>query len=347
MKRSAFYLTILLFSLLTIDLEAQDFLSQFKGNKDSLKAEALKLINLPDPTFKPFNPKNIDAKAISEIGFEQIYKSEPYHFVMKDGKKLVANRFPKESNSTIVLVHGVGSSSFLYNKTAGLLQEATQAEVYSIDLRGHGMSEGIAGDVDYIDQYADDLADIILALRKTKPKDKIIIAGHSMGGGITLRFAMNKDNPSIDGFLFFAPLLGQNSPTIPKTSTSDTTEAFLKFHTPRYIGLKMMNAIQNHEYDSLHVLFLNLPESTPLRKYTFRANESMAPEDYKAGLKAIKKPMLTVVGSNDEAFIAKEFINAINKNSKGKVIMIEGATHNGIRHNTQAMVAIKEWFGKL
>lgn len=65
-------------------------------------------------------------------------------------------------------------------------QEATQAEVFAIDLRGHGKSDGKDGDVDYINQYADDLADIVSAIRKQKPKGKIIIAGHSMGGGVAL-----------------------------------------------------------------------------------------------------------------------------------------------------------------
>lgn len=68
----------------------------------------------------------------------------------------------------------------MYNKTAGLLQEATQAEVYAIDLRGHGRSDRNSGDVDYINQYVDDLGDIIKEIRKEKPSGKIIIAGHSM-----------------------------------------------------------------------------------------------------------------------------------------------------------------------
>ncbi len=34
------------------------------------------------------------------------------------------------------------------------------------------------------------------------------------------------------------------------------------------------------------------------------------------------------------------------KNSKGKVIVIEGATHNGIRQNKKAMEEVKAWFQK-
>lgn len=35
------------------------------------------------------------------------------------------------------------------------------------------------------------------------------------------------------------------------------------------------------------VLFFNLPETVPLRKYSYRANMSMTPDDYVAGLKAV------------------------------------------------------------
>lgn len=72
----------------------------------------------------------------------------------------------------------------------------------------------------------------------------------------------------------------------------------------------------------------------------------MSPEDYITGLKAVKAPLLVMVGSNDEAFVATEFKPAIEINSNGKVVVIEGATHNGIRHSKEAMKEVKTWFQK-
>jgi alpha-beta hydrolase superfamily lysophospholipase len=317
----------------------------FKGNKDSLIAEANKLINMPEPTFKPSQPTNIDAEVIKEMGFEQIYKSQSHYFTVRDNKKIFAYKFPSKSNSTIILVHGVANTGYLYNKTAGLLQEATQAEVFALDLRGHGKSEGKDGDVNYINQYADDLADIIKIIRKQKPKGKIIIAGHSMGGGIALNYAMQKNKEKIDGYLLFAPLLGNNSPAIRQApAETGNVEPFMKIHFPRIIGLKMFNEIGNHAHDSLSVLFFNLPENMPSRKYTYRANMSMAPEDYKKGLKAINQPMLVLIGSKDEAFDAELMKKAVSENSQGEVQIVEGTTHNGIRHHSQAYNVIKKWF---
>jgi alpha-beta hydrolase superfamily lysophospholipase len=321
----------------------------FKGNKDSLVIEATKLINMPEPSFKPSQQSKIDPETIKEMGFEQVYKSNDYYFTVRDKRKIFAYLLPKKSENTIVLIHGVASTAYLYNKTAGLLQEATQAEVFAIDLRGHGKSEGKAGDVDYINQYVDDLADIIKEIRKEKPNGKIIIAGHSMGGGVALNYALQNNKTKVDGYLLFAPLLGHNSPAIPQTPPTETSESepFMKIHFTRIIGLKMFNEIGNHSHDSLPVLFFNLPENMPLRKYTYRANMSMSPDNYKQGLKSINVPMLVLIGRKDEAFSAGAMKNAVTEYSKAEVQIIENVTHTGIRHNSQAFEFINKWFTAL
>lgn len=335
-----------LFVFVALFCGAEVVSGQPKPKVDSrFKEEALQLINSPEPTFKPFKFEPPSPQAIAEMGFEQVYQYAPVKFQMSDGKNLYARRFAQNSKTTIILIHGVLSNSFLMNKTAGLLRETMNAEVLAIDLRGHGQSEGKPGDVDFIDQYAADLAEIVKKIRQDKPKGKIILAGHSMGGGISLRFAQGKNFPKVDGYLLFAPLLGQNAPTIPQSATVSQTndEPFLKIHIQRIIGLKMLNSVGITEYNGLNVLFFNFPAETPLKSYSYRANESMSPVDYKAALKAIKKPLLVLVGSQDEAFIASAFESAVNLNSKGQVFIIEGVTHNGIRHSPEAMKIIKDW----
>lgn len=347
MKKSILILSL---SLIASNAFGQNILQDyFNGNKDSLVKEATRLINLPEPTFRPSQLTNIDPEVIKDMGFEQVYKTEDSYFTVRDKKKIFAYRFSENSDNTIILIHGVASSGYLYNKTAGLLREATQSEVYAFDLRGHGRSEGISGDVDYINQYVDDLADIMISIRKEKPNGKIIIAGHSMGGGIALRYAMQKQYEQPDGFLLFAPVIGHNSPAILKGQGTESLveEPFMKLHIERMIGLAMLNEIGNHENDSLPVLFFNLPENVPLRKYSYRANKSMTPDDYVSGLKAVNKPMLVLIGSKDEAFSSESTKEAVLKNSKGEIHIIDEATHNGVRHNSQSFALIKEWFSEL
>jgi len=347
MRKIIVLLVFIICLTLAVKVEGQSILQQyFNGNKDSLLTEAVQLINMPTPTFKPAKQAVIDPTVLTDLGFEQDYKTEEHYFIARDNKKIFSYKFPKASQSTILLLHGVGSTAWLQNKAAGLLQEATQAEIFAIDFRGHGQSEGKAGDVDYINQYADDLSDIIEAVKKVKPNGKIFIAAHSMGGGVALRYAMANHQQKIDGILLFAPLIGHNSPAIRQAQTagSDSTEPFMKIHFARIIGLKMLNEIDHHEQDSLPVLFFNLPETMPLRQYSYRANMSMTPDNYADGLKSVKVPMLVFIGDHDEVFAADKLKKAILDNSNGKVYIIQGASHNGIRHNTQVYKLIQNWF---
>ena len=325
------------------------FEQYFGGNKDSMIKEAMRLIQIPDPTFNPINqPNEPDSVTIADRGFEPVYKSEKHYFQVRDNKKIYAYKIPKQSPNTIILIHGVASNAYLYNKTAGLLQLATQAEGYAIDLREHGQSEGNNGDVEYINQYTDDLRDIISTIRKEKPNGNVIIAGHSMGGGMALPYAIEKQYPQPDGFLLFAPFTGHNTPAIGhrEITENENTKAFLKIHIERIIGLKMLNETGNHEQDHLHVLSFNLPGTIPKRKYSYRANMSMAPDDYAAGLQAVNKPMVILVRSKDEVFSAVALQKAIMENSNGEVYIVEGATHNGIRHHMKSFKYIAQWFSK-
>ena len=65
--------------------------------EDSIKTEAFKYISLPEPTFKPFQAQNMDSAQMSEMGFDQVYTSEPVKFQMRDGKHIAAQKFKSQS----------------------------------------------------------------------------------------------------------------------------------------------------------------------------------------------------------------------------------------------------------
>ena len=74
---------------------------------------------------------------------------------------------------------------------------------------------------------------------------------------------------------------------------------------------------------------------------------SVAPDDYTAGLAAVDEPLLEVVGSEDEAFIAENFEAAVRGYSSGEVIVFEGENHNSIHHGEQVIAAVAAWMAKL
>lgn len=292
-----------------------------------------------DPEFGPLPEMTPEQTAAFAARFEQPYAAEKRQFKMRDGVTLAAQDFPAKSATTIVFVHGVLSSSFLHNRGSGLLCEAASAEVVAIDLRGHGASGGAPGDVSYTGQYEDDVADVIRAVRAAKPTGRIILAGHSMGGGIALRYAMNPGAPPVDGYLLFAPHLGPKSPTTPMEAT-EAGAAFVRIHLPRILGLTLFNSAGIKGFNGLHTLFFNLPEGLPLRSYSYRAMIGMHPADHVPALAAVDKPLLVVVGSQDEAFRADRYREAVRQ---GEVVIVEGASHDGVVEDPRALEAVRRW----
>jgi alpha-beta hydrolase superfamily lysophospholipase len=68
--------------------------------------------------------------------------------------------------------------------------------------------------VAHIGQYEEDAAGRHRRPRAQSPNRRIILAGHSMGGGVSLRYALLGSAPKVDGYLLLAPLFGGDSPTM-------------------------------------------------------------------------------------------------------------------------------------
>lgn len=307
---------------------------------------AFVMIFLGDPEFGPPPPMTPEAMAAFAARYEQVYPSEARRLAMRDGTVLAARRFAANSDTTIVLVHGILGSSLELNRPAGLLREATTAAILALDLRGHGASGGAPGDIDYIGQYEDDLAEVVAKLRAERPGGRVILAGHSMGGGILLRYALRPEVPPVDGYLLFAPYLSAKSPTTPQESRPGE-EAFLRLHLPRTLGLALWNSVGVTGFNGLHTLFFNLPKELPLTSYSYRAMVGNAPEDHVPALAAIRAnrlPLLVVVGSQDEAFRADRFGAALGP-EKDALRLIEGASHDGVLVDPRALSAVGRWLG--
>jgi acylglycerol lipase len=87
----------------------------------------------------------------------------------------------------LILVHGYAEHSGRYEEMATWFAERGCA-VHALDLRGHGRSEGVRCHVERFDDFLDDVALLLDAVRSEHPELPITIVGHSMGGLITLAF---------------------------------------------------------------------------------------------------------------------------------------------------------------
>lgn len=300
---------------------------------------AMGMVFSPDPVFTQPAYEKPDYRV------EETDRGMPRMFKVRDGASLAASVHPGKADSIIVLVHGVLSSRAELEHTSESLVRSTGATVMNVDLRGHGESEGRFGDVKEIGQYETDLADVVLALRKENPKARIVLSGHSMGGGIVLRYAERKLFPPVDGYLLFAPALGYEAPTTRKDAgpADATTEPFLKVHINRIIGLSTLNAAGITAFNHLDTLFFNVSRKGKRLNYSYRAMNSMSPANLQNALKADEVPLLTLVGSRDEAFIAEAYPGVLENHRNARVVIIEGETHDGILANSRAMTEAGRW----
>lgn len=313
---------------------------------------ALALSAWPAPTFSTPADGSPEAAAAAGLSLEQVYPFEDRRFETRDGESLYARFFAAENPTlTILLVHGMTGESSQFNKSAGLLREATGAEVYALDLRGHGESGGRPGDVDHIGQYEEDLTDVVAALRSAHPDRGLVLSGHSMGGGIAQRFAQASDPPSVDGYLLYAPLMGQGANTnrVGEEPPEEGTEPWLKVDTPRIIGLIMLNTVGVTALNDLVVAACHVTESARVDTYTFRALAGTAPMSYATGVADIDAPFLVVIGSEDEAFIAEAYAPIVESHATvpAAVEVVEGVNHNAIIHDPDAVHRVAEWIAEL
>src|SRR6201988_4290204 len=103
-----------------------------------------------------------------------------------------------------IVIHGSSGSS---GGTIHALSQALAArgvETYAVDIRGHGTS-GTRGDIGYVGQLEDDLADFVAVLRKTVPSAPLTLIGHSAGGGFALRVAGSALHNPFEGLLVASP----------------------------------------------------------------------------------------------------------------------------------------------
>ena len=105
----------------------------------------------------------------------------------------------------MLLVHGYGEHCGRYDHVGNWFA-ARGFAVHAYDHRGHGKSEGRTCHVDRFDEFLDDLARVLDAVRVAEPGRPIFLVGHSMGGLITAAF-LRERRPDVAGAVLSGPAL--------------------------------------------------------------------------------------------------------------------------------------------
>lgn len=114
---------------------------------------------------------------------------------------------PENPHAVVVIAHGLGEHGGRYAQVAERLC-ASDCVVYALDHRGHGRSGGAPA---YVDRFANAVADIDqlidIARREQRTlmlKLPLFLLGHSMGGALSLSYAL-KFQGKLDGLILSGP----------------------------------------------------------------------------------------------------------------------------------------------
>ena len=112
--------------------------------------------------------------------------------------------------AVIALVHGFGEHSGRYQHVAEMFG-ANGYSVIALDHRGHGQSGGQRGHTPTYEHIMQDLDNFILKVHDIFPEQKIILYGHSMGGGFVANYLI-RNKPQVIGGILTGPFFRTASP---------------------------------------------------------------------------------------------------------------------------------------
>jgi alpha-beta hydrolase superfamily lysophospholipase len=250
-------------------------------------------------------------------------------FQARDGSWLGFRHYAAGGTPTgrvAIVIHGSSGSS---GGTIHALSQALAAhgvETFVVDIRGHGTS-GTRGDIGYVGQLEDDLADFVAVLRKTVPSAPLTLIGHSAGGGFTLRVAGSPIQNLFQRFVLLAPSLGYDAP-----STRPSSGGWASADIPRILGLTALRAIGVSCCEALPVLALAVPsnsEKALVSTYTDRLMRNFAVrDDFRRDLAAATKPLTIISGSDDELMFSDKYADAV----RGAKVAVDVKVLDGINH---------------
>jgi pimeloyl-ACP methyl ester carboxylesterase len=264
-------------------------------------------------------------------------------FQARDGTMLGFRHYPASGPTKgrgAIVIHGSsGSSGTSIHALSGALA-ARGVETWAIDIRGHGTS-GTRGDIGYVGQLEDDLADFVAAVRNSAPALPLTLIGHSAGGGFALRVAGSPIQGLFTRTVLLAPYLGYDAPT-----NRPNSGGWASADVPRILGLLALRKIGIDCCEALPTLAFAVPphsESLLVPAYSDRLMRNFATRGYRTDLAAATKPVTIISGADDELMLADKYTEAVRGITPAvDVKLIGGVDHIGIVSNPAAISVIAD-----
>lgn len=262
----------------------------------------------------------------------------PRHFEARDGRSLQYYAYPSAPHKVAVLVHGSAGPGTSMHDLATVLQ-AAGVTVYVPDIRGHGGS-GRRGDIAYIGQLDDDLADFVAELGQTKSGETRTLIGFSAGAGFSIRFAGGPYGALFDRYVLLSPTTLSNAPTL-----RPNAGGWINVAVPRIVVIAWLNRLGIHFFDGLPVIsYAITPEmaKSMTASYSYRLlNNFGAGRQYETYLRNIQRPTAIFVGDADEQVIADQYAPLLQHLGVHiPVTVVAGMKHTDMIHKAHALRVI-------
>jgi non-heme chloroperoxidase len=266
----------------------------------------------------------------------------------RDGEELAYRIYESTADRILIFVHGSSYHGAGYHGLAAALSLGGVAKVVLPNLRGHYQSGRRRGDIEYIGQLEDDIADLIGVLREQRLNGPITLGGHSSGGGFAIRFAGGGQAALVSSYLLLAPAIPTSN-----AMRQGTAGGWANLNFRRLYGLLAFNALGIHGFDGLPVIEFNKPpkfwDGTETLAYSHRLNASYHPRfRYQDDIRAMGGPTLVMIGTNDEA-IDPEALRALFAESApgAQMKVLPGVNHFGVFNDPAQWDTIAAWLKAL
>ncbi len=129
---------------------------------------------------------------------------EPHELLKtSDGKTLFIRRWNSDGESavSVLIFHGITAYSGTYGLMIAEQLSGAGFDVFGMDLRGHGLSDGKRGDYPSSERLVKDLCETVAFVRAKSRK--LVVMGHSLGA-FSAVIAMNNCPKQIDGLILLS-----------------------------------------------------------------------------------------------------------------------------------------------
>jgi alpha-beta hydrolase superfamily lysophospholipase len=237
--------------------------------------------------------------ATSAISDPPVQESEA-----RDGCRLAYRAYAAaESRHVIVLIHGSAGYGDQMGTIARRLAAANVASAYTIDMRGHGLSDGRAGHaVKHPWQLIDDLGDFLAQVRDQHPGASLCLAGHSAGGGLALGLSRCEADSLVDSYLFLAPFLGLGCP-----ANRPYFGGWVSLRALKLRALTLANLFGIERFNDATVVDFDIREASDARyaaNWSYNTMLAFGPGRWLPDAPPIPadKPVLVLAGDEDDCF---------------------------------------------